>query len=41
MKAFLTAVVIAVALAIGAAWVLDETFQQTAENAFSTTGVRL
>jgi hypothetical protein len=41
MRSFLIAVVLAVALG-GAAWfMLERDFQQTAEAAFSTTGVRL
>jgi hypothetical protein len=41
MKSFLIAVVLAVALGAGAWFMLERDFQQTAEAAFSTTGVRL
>lgn len=41
MKSFLIAVVIAVGLAVGGAYVLDRTFQQSVDVAFSTSGVRL
>jgi hypothetical protein len=41
MKAFLIAVVLAAALGAGAWFLLERDFQQTAEAAFSTTGVRL
>jgi hypothetical protein len=41
MRAFLLAIVIASALGGGAWYLLEGRFQQTAENAFATTGVRL
>jgi len=41
MKAFLLAVLTAVVLAIGSAYVLDTRFQQQVDAAFSTSGVRL
>jgi hypothetical protein len=41
MRSFLIALVLAAALGGGAYYVLDTKFQQTAENAFATTGVRL
>lgn len=41
MKAFVIAVIVAVALAVGGWYLLDQNFQQTAESAFSTSGVRL
>ena len=41
MKAFIAAVVVAVVLAIGAAYVLDTRVQQTVEARFATSGVRL
>jgi hypothetical protein len=41
MKSFLIALVLAVALGAGAWFMLERDFQQTAEAAFSTTGVRL
>jgi uncharacterized protein HemX len=40
MKAFLSAVAVAVILAVGASFVLN-TQQQTAANAFSTSGARV
>ena len=41
MKAIIGGIVVAVLVAVGAAVVLDGKFQQTAEVAFQTTGVRL
>lgn len=41
MKAIVAGIVIAVAIAAGAALVLDSKVQQTAETAFTTTGARL
>jgi capsular polysaccharide biosynthesis protein len=41
MKAFIAAIVVAVALAVGAAYVLDTRVQQTVEVRFTTSGVRL
>ncbi len=40
MKAFISAVIVAVALAVGAAFVLN-TQQQTADKAFATSGARV
>lgn len=41
MKAIITGIVIAVVVAVGAAYVLDTRVQQTAEVAFTTSGARL
>jgi uncharacterized protein YxeA len=41
MKAILSGIVIAVIIAVGAAYVLDTKVQRTAETAFTTTGARL
>jgi len=41
MKAFILSALVAVALAVAGAYVLSENFQQTAESAFATSGVRL
>lgn len=41
MKAVLTGVVIAVVLAVGAAYVMDTRFQRSAEVEFQTPAVRL
>jgi uncharacterized protein HemX len=41
MKAFIVAVIVAVALAVGGWYVLDNQFQQSAQNAFTTSSVRL
>lgn len=41
MKAFIVAVIVAVALAVGGWYVLDTRFQQSAQNAFTTSSVRL
>jgi hypothetical protein len=40
MKAFISAVVVAIILAVGASYVLN-TQQQTAADAFATTGARV
>ncbi len=40
MKAFLLSVVVAIVLAVGGYWAVAE-FQQSAEEAFATEGVRL
>lgn len=41
MKAIITGIVVAVVVAVGAAYVLDTRVQQTAEVAFTTSGARL
>lgn len=41
MKSFLLAVLAAVVVAIGAAYLLESRFQQTVDAAFTTSGVRL
>jgi len=41
MKAFIIAVAAAAGLAVGAWYLLDQNFQQSAEAAFTTSGVRL
>ena len=41
MKAILAGILTAIALAIGAAVVLDTGFQKTSEDRFQTEGVRL
>ncbi len=41
MKAFLAAVVFAIALAVGAAFVLDGSYQQQTHSAFTTEGARV
>ncbi|MCS6921621.1 MAG: hypothetical protein NZM07_06875 [Elioraea sp.] len=41
MKSFLLAVLAAVVIAIGSAYVLNTRFQQYVDAAFSTSGVRL
>jgi hypothetical protein len=41
MKAFLSAVVVALVVAVGAAYVLDGSFQRTAFEANTSEGVRL
>lgn len=41
MKAFLASVVVAVAMAFAADFVLNDRFQMTAPDAFSTEGTRL
>jgi hypothetical protein len=41
MKAIVAGIAVAVIVAVGAAYVLDTNFQQTATAAFATTGVRL
>ena len=40
MKSFLTACMVAIVVAVGAAYVL-ETFQQPADHAYSTSGTRI
>ncbi|MFD1914228.1 hypothetical protein [Halodurantibacterium flavum] len=40
MKAFIAAIVVAVAVAAGAAYVLDNRFQMTSPEAFTTEGAR-
>ena len=41
MKAIFAGIIIAVAIAAGAAMVLDSKVQRTAETAFTTSGARL
>jgi len=41
MKAFVAAAIVAILAAVGAAFVLDGTFQTTAYQAFTTEGARL
>jgi len=41
MRAVLSGMVVAVVLALGAAFVMDTRFQRSAEVAFQTQGVRL
>jgi hypothetical protein len=41
MKAFIIAVIVAIGLAVGGWYLLEQNLQQTAEAAFSTGGVRL
>ncbi|MES2710514.1 MAG: hypothetical protein V4653_02935 [Pseudomonadota bacterium] len=41
MKAVLTGIVVAVLLAVGAAFIMDTNFQRSAHVAFQTQGVRL
>ncbi len=41
MKAFLISAVLAVCLAVGGSYVLNNNFQQYVEQAFATSGVRL
>ncbi|WP_269815574.1 hypothetical protein [Elioraea thermophila] len=41
MKSFLLAILAAVVIAIGAAYVLDTRLQRSVEAAYSTSGVRL
>ncbi len=41
MKAFIGAVVVSVVLAVAAAYVLNDMFQMSAPEAYTTTGVRL
>jgi hypothetical protein len=41
MKAIVTGIVVALVIAVGAAFVLDTRLQRTAETAFTTTGARL
>lgn len=41
MKAFLASVLVAVAVAFGAHYILNDRFQMSAPDAFTTEGVRL
>jgi hypothetical protein len=41
MMPVLSAVVVAVALAVGASFVLDQNFAKTTQDAFTTSGARL
>jgi hypothetical protein len=41
VKAILTGMVVAIIIAIGAAYVLDTEFQRTAAVAFTTSGARI
>ncbi|MFD0858717.1 hypothetical protein [Roseovarius aquimarinus] len=41
MKAFLTASVVAIVIAIGASFLLNDQFQTDSQTAFTTEGVRL
>jgi hypothetical protein len=41
MKAFLASLVVALAAAVGAAYLLDTTYQSTAADAYTTTGARV
>lgn len=41
MKAFFAAALVAIALAVAASYVLDDRFQQSAQDAFATEGARL
>ena len=41
MKAVFVGIIIAIVIAVGAAFVLDTKLQRTAETAFTTTGARL
>lgn len=41
MKAFIAAIVIATATAVAAAYMLDDSFQVTAYEAFTTSGARV
>ncbi len=41
MKSVILGIAVAVIIAVGAYFVLDTNVQQTAEHAFTTTGVRL
>lgn len=41
MKAVVSGIIVAVVLAVGAAFVMDAKFQQSVEAAFQTQGVRL
>lgn len=41
MKAFIIAVIVAVGLAVGGWYLLDQNVQQSAEAAFTTSSVRL
>lgn len=41
MKAILSGIVVAIVVAVGAAYVLDTEFQRTAAVAFTTSGARI
>lgn len=41
MKAFIASLAVAVGLAVGAAYLLESTWQSTAADAFSTSGARV
>lgn len=41
MKAFLSAVVVAIVVAVGAAYILDGSFQRTSSDAYTSKGVRV
>lgn len=41
MKAFLAAIIVAIGVAAGAAYVLDGSFQMTSPEAFTTEGARI
>ena len=41
MKAMLSGIVVAIIIAVGAAYVLDTEFQRTAAVAFTTSGARM
>jgi hypothetical protein len=41
VKAFITSIVVALGMAVGAAWLLDATWQQPASDAFTTSGARV
>ena len=41
MKAFLSAVVVAIVVSVGAAYVLDDNFQRASSDANTSDGVRL
>jgi hypothetical protein len=41
MKAFLSAVVVAIVVAVGAAWILDASFQRPTYESYQAAGVRL
>ena len=41
MKAFLASLVVAVAVAFGAAYLLESTWQSTAADAYATSGARV
>ncbi|WP_372424786.1 hypothetical protein [Salinarimonas chemoclinalis] len=41
MKAFLASLVVALVVAVGAAWLLETTYQSTAADAYATNGARV